>query len=439
MTNIRDNEILTQVGRGTPMGELMRQFWVPAAMSSELKADGDPLRLVLLGEKLIAFRDSTGRVGIMDHRCPHRGASFFFGRNEENGIRCVYHGWKFDVQGNCVDQANLPPELDFKYKVKARAYKVAELNGVVYVYMGERQEASPALPPVESTLVPQEQLSIRFTQREANWLQGLEGELDTSHVGIMHFGKIDRGAFQQDAQQQFVVANRAPDYKIQETDYGYIYAAHRPAHEGQTYWRFGQFLFPFWTMPPINSLQTNVLTRAYVPMDDTHTMIVELIKQGAYLQNRPVRDGEIPGASRNYPYLPNTTDWYGRWRLSLNATNDYGIDREIQRTKSYTGIEGVQMQDQAIQESMGEILDRTIEHLAPSDIMITQVRRLLIRSALAYEKDKTLPPSVDHPEYYDRVRGGHFVADEGTPWLDAYRDILSHSPWEGVGANKAES
>ncbi len=408
-------------------------------MSSELKADGDPMRLVLLGEKLVAFRDSSGRVGVMDHRCPHRGASFFFGRNEENGIRCVYHGWKFDVQGNCVDQANLPPDLDFKHKVKARVYKVAELNGVVYVYMGERQEAPPALPPVESTLVPREQLSIRFTQREANWLQGLEGELDTSHVGIMHFGKIDRSAFQQDAQQQFVVANRAPDYKIQETDYGYIYAAHRPALEGQTYWRFGHFLFPFWTMPPINSLQTNVLTRAYVPMDDTHTMIVELIKQGAYLQNRPVRDGEISGASRNYPYLPNTTDWYGRWRLSLNATNDYGIDREIQRTKSYTGIEGVQMQDQAIQESMGEILDRTIEHLAPSDIMITQVRRLLIRSALAYEKDKTLPPGVEHPEYYERVRGGHFVADEGTPWLDAYRDILSNSPWEGVGANQAVS
>jgi len=150
------------------MGELMRQYWMPAAMSSELKADGDPMRMVLLGEKLIGFRDSAGRVGIMDHRCPHRGASFFFGRNEENGIRCVYHGWKYDVEGNCVDQANLPPNMDFKQKVRARAYKIAERNGVVYVYMGERQEAPPPLPAVESTLVPEEQLSIRFTQREAN-------------------------------------------------------------------------------------------------------------------------------------------------------------------------------------------------------------------------------------------------------------------------------
>ena len=235
MTNVRDNEILTQVGPGTPMGELMRQYWIPAAMSSELKADGDPMRLVLLGEKLIAFRDSAGRVGIMDHRCPHRGASFFFGRNEENGIRCVYHGWKYDVEGNCVDQANLPPEMDFKHKVKARAYKIVERNGVVFVYLGERQEAPPPLPAVESTLVPEDQLSIRFTQREANWLQGVEGELDTSHVGIMHFGKVDSGAFQPDSPQQFVVANRAPEYRIQETDYGYIYAAYRPADEGQTY------------------------------------------------------------------------------------------------------------------------------------------------------------------------------------------------------------
>ena len=433
MTNIRDNEIFTQVGPGTPMGELMRQYWIPAAMSSELKADGDPMRLVLLGEKLIGFRDSAGRAGIMEHRCPHRGASFFFGRNEENGIRCVYHGWKFDVEGNCVDQANLPPNMDFRQKVKARAYKVAERNGVVFVYMGKRQEAPPPLPAVESTLVPEDQLSIRFTQREANWLQGLEGELDTSHVGIMHFGKVDRSAFQQDALQQFVVANRAPEYQIQETNYGYIYAAHRPADEGQTYWRFGHLLFPFWTMPPINSLQTNVLTRAYVPMDDTHTMIVELIKQGAYAERRPVRGGEIVGGSRNYPYLPNTTDWYGRWRLKLNASNDYGIDREVQRTESYTGIEGIQMQDQAIQESMGAILDRTLEHLAPSDIMITQVRRLLIRTALAYDKDKTLPPSVDHPEYYDRVRGGHFVAKKESHWLEVYRDLLAASPWEGVG------
>src|SRR3982751_967532 len=135
--NRKDSEDLVRVGPDTIMGELMRQYWIPAAMSAELKADGDPMRLALLGEKLIAFRDSSGRVGIMDHKCPHRCASLFLGRNEENGIRCIYHGWKFDVAGNCVDMPSVPPAQDFKDKVKARAYKAVDRNGILWVYMGE--------------------------------------------------------------------------------------------------------------------------------------------------------------------------------------------------------------------------------------------------------------------------------------------------------------
>ncbi len=125
MTTTAEAEILTRTGPGTPMGEMMRQYWIPAAASGELVADGDPVRLMLLGEKLIAFRDSSGSVGVMDHRCPHRCASLFFGRNEEGGIRCVYHGWKFDVDGNCLDMANVPPHQDFKQKVKPRLMRRA--------------------------------------------------------------------------------------------------------------------------------------------------------------------------------------------------------------------------------------------------------------------------------------------------------------------------
>jgi phthalate 4,5-dioxygenase len=131
MTSQSENELLTRIGSGTPMGVLMRQYWVPACLSSELRADGDPLRLMLLGERLIAFRDSSGRVGVLDHRCPHRCASLFFGRNEEGGLRCIYHGWKYDVAGNCLDMPNLPADQDFRQKVKAKAYKVAERGGLV--------------------------------------------------------------------------------------------------------------------------------------------------------------------------------------------------------------------------------------------------------------------------------------------------------------------
>ena len=280
MVTATDNKILTETGPGTPMGELMREYWIPAAMSSELEADGDPMRLMLLSEKLVAFRDTNGKVGVMDHRCPHRCASLFFGRNEEGGIRCVYHGWKYDADGNCLEMANVPPHQDFKHKVHAKAYKTAERGGIIFVYMGKRAEAPP-LPDIESTLVLESELDIRFNLRECNYLQGVEGELDTSHVGILHFGKVGAEQFSENEASRHMVANRAPEYVFKKTDYGYQYAAHRPADEGETYWRLGQFLFPFWTMPPINALATNVLTRAYIPMDDTHAMIVELIKKGA--------------------------------------------------------------------------------------------------------------------------------------------------------------
>ena len=174
MSKQKDSEDLVRVGPGTVMGDMMRQYWIPAAMSSELERDGAPMRLMLLGERLIAFRDSSGRVGVMDHRCPHRCASLFLGRNEENGIRCVYHGWKYDAEGNCVDMPNAPPKQDFKHKVRAKAYKTTERNGLIWVYMGARKEAPP-LPAIEASMLPEAELQISFVQRECNWLQALEG------------------------------------------------------------------------------------------------------------------------------------------------------------------------------------------------------------------------------------------------------------------------
>ena len=177
------NEMLTRTGPGTQMGNLMREYWIPACLSSELKADGEPMRLMLLGEQLIAFRDTDGRVGIMEHRCPHRCASLFFGRNEEGGLRCVYHGWKFDVEGNCLDMPNVPPAQDFKGRIKAKAYKVVERAGFVWTYMGSRKEA-PGLPNVEVLMLPEDERMTRVHMRECNWFQSLEGDIDTSHFEI---------------------------------------------------------------------------------------------------------------------------------------------------------------------------------------------------------------------------------------------------------------
>ena len=263
---------LTRVGPGTVMGELMRCYWIPAAMSSELVRDGAPMRLMLLGEKLIAFRDSAGRVGVMDHRCPHRCASLFLGRNEEGGIRCIYHGWKFDVAGNCLDMPSLPPP-GFKQKVKAKAYKVVERAGVVWVYMGSRAEAPP-LPAFEILDVPEDEIKVSFIQRDCNYLQALEGEIDTSHFGFLHAGHVDPDDLAEDEPVRNTVTNRAPEYHLAETPWGTQYAGYREAGPGQTYWRFGNFLFPFWTQAPNGEFGSHMHARAWVPLDDEHTMFV---------------------------------------------------------------------------------------------------------------------------------------------------------------------
>jgi phthalate 4,5-dioxygenase len=419
MSKRKDSDDLLLAGAGTPMGELMRQYWIPAAMSSELERDGAPMRLALLGEKLIAFRDSSGRVGVMDHRCPHRCASLFLGRNEENGLRCVYHGWKYDAEGNCVDMPNAPPHQDFKHKVKAKAYKVQERNGLIWVYMGTRKEAPP-LPAIEAALMPADDLQINFVQRECNWLQALEGDIDTSHFGFLHTGSVQPDEVPEDSLMRWTVVNRAPEYHITDTDYGTMYCAYRPAEPGQTYWRFANFLFPFWTQTPQGPFN-RVNTRAWVPMDDTHTMFVSLSWRGSPTSMRPLNNGQmVPGSRLGFDYLPNTTDWHGRWRLTQNPSNDWMIDRQAQKTNSYTGIPSIHGQDQAVTESMGPITDHEFENLGPSDIMIARTRRRLLRAARAFAKDGKLPPGVDQPEIYTQVRSGDFVTDAKIAWRDAY-------------------
>ena len=313
MTSQRDSDVLRHTGADTAMGELLRQYWLPAAMSSELKADGDPVRLILLGEKLVAFRDTNGKVGVFDHRCPHRCASLFFGRNEEGGIRCVYHGWKFDSDGNCLDMANVPPHQDFKHKVHAKAYKTAERSGLIWVYMGDAKEA-PELPDIEATLQPEEDLTISFVQRECNWVQALEGDIDTSHLGFLHLGAVSKKVYDPGDTDQNTVANRAPEYVVRDTDFGVSYGAYRPSEDGGTYWRYAHFLFPCWTLPPINPFDINVLARAWVPMDDTHCMFVHVARADAMQNRRRRQERGVVGAASIHNYLPNTTDWFGRWR-----------------------------------------------------------------------------------------------------------------------------
>ncbi len=426
MTTPRESEELTRVGPGTAMGALMREYWIPAARSTEVIADGDPLRLMLLGEKLIAFRDSSGKVGVMDHRCPHRCASLFFGRNEKGGIRCVYHGWKFDADGNCTDMGNIPPQQDFSQKVKAKAYKAAERAGLIWVYMGAREQPPP-LPAIEASLLPADEITVLFVQRECNWLQALEGDIDTSHFSWLHVGSVKPEHVQDDNWLKYQVLNRAPEFQVTDTDWGTMYCAQRPTGSGDTYWRFAHFGLPFWTCIPQGAFDDRLLARAWVPMDDTHTMFVSLVWNKAS-RTGPLANGKpIPGATPVLAFQPHTSDWYGRYRPVQNAANDYMIDRDAQRNDTiYTGIDYIHMQDQAITESMGEIVDHSFEHLAPSDQMITRTRRRLLMAARALRERGTVPPGVDDPLLYRKVRSGERVSSL-SDWQEAYAEGMDQA------------
>ncbi len=426
MTTAAEGAELTRVGPGTVMGELMRQYWIPAAMSSELKADGGPLRLLLLGEKLIGFRDRAGRVGVMDHRCPHRCASLFLGRNEGDGLRCVYHGWKFDVEGHCVDMPSVPAHQDFKEKVHAKAYQVIERAGIIWVYMGAAAQAPP-FPEIEAALLPESELTVVFGQRSCNFMQALEGDIDTSHFGFLHGGHVDANELPEDNLLRYTVQNRTPEYYVADSDWGTTYAAHRQAGDGRTYWRFANFLMPFWTQTPQGEFPHQVDIRAWVPMDDTHTMFVHLSWNGRKRAIGTVKkDGSLlPGFGFGHRYQPNTTDWHGRWRLQDGEQNDWGIDREAQLANTiYTGIDNIHMQDQAVTESMGPITDHAFEHLAPSDQMVARTRRRLLQAARALRDKGTPPPGIEHPEVFYGSRGGFFFTQPRSDWRDLYAEQL---------------
>jgi phthalate 4,5-dioxygenase oxygenase subunit len=428
MTSASESTLLTRVGPGTPLGGMMREYWIPAVLSTELVADGTPVRLSLLGEKLIAFRDSRGRVGIMDHRCPHRCASLFFGRNEQDGLRCAYHGWKFDVEGNCLDMPNVPRHQAFPQKVKAKAYPSVERNGLVWTYMGAR-DIPPPMPCFEAAMLDVPEMNLFMVQRECNWLQALEGDIDTSHFGFLHIGSIEAEDADPTNLGRFGLANRAPEYHVADTDWGTMYAAHRPADPQTTYWRFAHFMFPFWTIPPDGNFKDHVIARAWVPMDDEHTMFVHMSWKKNTPGLRKLKDGTpIPGASIGNVYKPNGTGFLDRWRLAADADNDYMIDRDLQaKGASYSGIEGIHLQDQAMTESMGAIVDHTFEHLAASDLMINRTRRRIIEAARASAESKVVPPGVDNPATFQGARGGDFTTSSSIGWLQAYSDELRDS------------
>jgi phenylpropionate dioxygenase-like ring-hydroxylating dioxygenase large terminal subunit len=454
MLSAHDNEILCRVGPGTAMGNLFREYWIPTLKSEELPSpDCPPIRVRMLGENLIAFRATSGKVGFVANSCPHRGASLFFGRNEEEGLRCVYHGWKFDVNGNCVDMPSEPAESNFKNKVKAIAYPAQERCGVIWLYMGTR-EVPPPLPEIEGNMVVGARASK--IQRECNYMQALEGDIDTVHAAFLHGGHRRLDDAMPGSSDFYIAKNRDARYSVLETDFGTSYGGYRPAEEDTTYWRIANFIMPFYTQVPPGILGENRGTRVWVPLDDDHTMYWSLSApalssatqanffgrfNGRADNQTRGRTGDDDNRGRGTPspsmtYLPDDSSWLGTFRITGNRDNDYLINREDQKNwVSYTGMDGgAFIEDQCVTESMGTIYMRNQEHLGTSDSMIIRTRRRLINAALAHRDEGVIPPTVDTPSLY-RQRSGGVLLPRTMDWWEGTKDLrtafVQHTP-EGM-------
>ncbi|WLW61058.1 Rieske 2Fe-2S domain-containing protein [Achromobacter aegrifaciens] len=394
--------ILTAVGPGTPMGNLFRRFWLPALTSDELPApDCTPVRIRILCEDLIAFRDSQGRVGIVDAYCPHRRAPLYFGRNEECGLRCVYHGWKFDVNGECVDIPNIVPPDNFialKQKASIKSYAVQESGGLIWVYMGPK-ERQPALPGMEWVSLPDEQVKCSRWLHRSNWLQAAEGEIDTSHISFLH-SRVNVTKNSPDWQR--LAQDGAPQITVRETDYGFVYGSRRN-YEGQYFWRVTQWMLPMWSAVPRSINDPILAGRAWVPIDDYTTTGFGYV----YSPDHPLPPETFAEVAAGERFPPRSDK--GTFRLphgyvidtylpQANIENDFLIDRDLQRSTSFTGILGVNEQDRALQESMLSvaghpgIVDRSAERLVKSDLPIMAARRMLMR--LVKDLDQGVEPAA---------------------------------------------
>ena len=424
MLTREDNQLITRIGRGTPMGDAMRRYWMPALLSEELPApDCAPVRVGLLGEKLIAFRDSSGQVGLLDQHCPHRGASLFFGRNEECGLRCVYHGWKFDVHGNCVDMPNEPPESNFKQKVRQVAYQCEERGGVVWAYMGPPEKQTP-LKDLEWMRMPKGHVFVSKTYESCNWLQGLEGGIDTSHSSFLHRRRLVGKPF--DRTESMRARSTAPKLEVLNTDYGFTYAGIRSLpDEGQNYVRVYHFVMPFHQLRAFEGYLPDcpvVQGHMWAPIDDEHTWIYNWIynRDGSALSDEEIELEERETGRSRDDMEP------GSYRLKASMANDYFIDRDAQRAGSYTGIPGVNTQDLAVQESMGPIYDRTREHLGSTDVAVISARRLLIQAAHDVQAGRD-PLGADGGSS-DRVRPAERLISASVGWYEAIADMLVAVP-----------
>jgi len=415
------NELLTQTGPDAAMGKMFRQYWIPALLAEELPEDDcPPVRVKLLSERRIAFRDSDGKYGLMDEFCAHRGVSLWFGRNEEGGLRCPYHGWKYDTNGQCIEVPSEPADSGFCEKIKLQAYPLVKIGDILWTYMGPK-ESQPPYPEFEFATVPSEQTFSSKRFQECNWLQAMEGGIDSSHVSFLHSGSLNTDPLFKGARgNQYNIADKMPFFEVVKHEGGLYVGARRNAEDGKYYWRITPWVMPCFTMVPPRG-DHPIHGHFWIPIDDESCWAWSF----DYHPTRALSDVEMEaleaGKGVHCEYVPGT------YIPKANKTNDYLIDRQAQKEgRTYSGVEGIAIQDSSLQESMGPIVDRTKENLVSTDNGVIMARQMLRKAVTALRDKGVTPPGVD-PAHH-RTRSVSVVLPPEQAFEDVCKQDLEAAP-----------
>jgi phthalate 4,5-dioxygenase oxygenase subunit len=427
MLSAADNEMLTRTGPDTPMGQFFRRFWQPVALSRELpEADGAPLRVNIMGEELVAFRNTKGVVGLVDSKCPHRGANLYFGRNEDCAIRCVFHGWKFDIEGKPVELPNVPPGSQYHKTIRLKAYPTREYGGIVWAYMGPSEAGSkgiPQVPELEFGALPESHRFVTKKLQECNWAQSIEGALDTSHFSFLHMpapgiaSNENPDAPADEKRLRWIRDDPMPQFSILEHDVGFVIGGARRADGEERYWRTTQFALPSHSTTPSTFPGETHFGYTWVPIDDYNCWIYTY----AWNPDRPLTAEEHAKFKSGHGVVAEVDDKFIPLR---NRSNEYLIDRQLQKHVNFTGVRGVAEQDAMIQDSQGRIADRTREHLSASDAAIARFRRAILGGAKALLAGTEPEAPFKHASY--KLRSGSWIASEGVSFEQVMLERFGH-------------
>jgi phthalate 4,5-dioxygenase oxygenase subunit len=419
-----ENRLLTEVGPGTMMGNLLRRYWTPACLSSELSRPRTQVRVRLLGEDLVAFRDSEGRLGLLEEHCPHRGASLYYGRNEaECGLRCVYHGWKFDTTGRCTD---MPSEArSFAASIKATSYPTHESGGIIWTYMGPLETMTP-FRDFGSDGLPESEIHASKIITHCNWVQTLDGNIDTVHASFLHqFNAIveepdddtDRPGYPSiRTSVRLKRSGTTPRLEVHDDWYGFRYAGLRTTPNGHTHARISTYIIPYATQIATIPFATRQLL--VVPIDDHSAWRYNYITQDPHFENpRNASDGSSRSVTGN-PYRRYPQGDGIQERL-FTVDNEYGIDRDVQNDLgpggTFSGIPDHNSQDYMVTETMGPVYDRTREHLGTTDLAIVRFHAILLQAAKDLDAGQEAP-AVAADLDYKGIRAAEKILEADEDW-----------------------